>query len=752
MATVDFSGATISFAAFNPSNIDHNAQMGFSPAFYSWKTSSNFTITALSFANNITATGAGPTGGSINAVNAVDSGFNPIFAVTDISVPLTGLVTPGNAALSQEHFWETVLAGATTFIMPQLTGISADVFGDFLDVDAGQILNGANDRFYGNGSNTSHNAVGDALAVEAGARLNGGNDQFVNLSGSVYGDVGVDSNLGIVKGGNDSFVGTGNPLAPTLAIGFAVGDVFENFYIVSGGADSFNYTNLQSATYIVGDVYSNAAGFVLGGNDKINIAKTGAFHLPSVINLVVGDVRAASATVTGGNDSISVRDAVLTTISGDVDHSSANVTGGSDNIVFASSAPIFSGPPALPPLPPQTVHLVGDARQMTAGNLVGGNDVITVGNAFAGSVAGDAFQISSSAGAVGGNDTISIGWNQINLPALGPFVAAGDSILITGGGFTGGSDTITVNLTMGSDEVSNLCGDANSFSGSGNFFGGNDTVVLNSNRTGGLNYLSGDAQTINTTGAFHGGNDNLTGSNGADVIYGDAATIIAASDIGGNDIINGRGGNDVIDGGLGFDAAVYSSLNQAVFVNLNGIAGSAAAPANWVEAIGQGSDQLIGIERIVGSQLGDVIIGNAVTNIFNGLGGADSLNGGIGNDVLIGGRGNDVLVGGANSDIFQFTTAPNSVSNRDVITDFNHALDTIQLDNAVFAALGAAGPLNAGFFRLGAAAADPDDHIIYNQANGALFYDSNGNAVGGSVMFAVLSTKPAIAADDFVVI
>ena len=39
-----------------------------------------------------------------------------------------------------------------------------------------------------------------------------------------------------------------------------------------------------------------------------------------------------------------------------------------------------------------------------------------------------------------------------------------------------------------------------------------------------------------------------------------------------------------------------------------------------------------------------------------------------------------------------------------------------------------------------------------NQVNGALYYDSNGNAAGGSVMFAVLATKPAILADDFVVI
>ena len=34
-------------------------------------------------------------------------------------------------------------------------------------------------------------------------------------------------------------------------------------------------------------------------------------------------------------------------------------------------------------------------------------------------------------------------------------------------------------------------------------------------------------------------------------------------------------------------------------------------------------------------------------------------------------------------------------------------------------------------------AADPSGRIIYNKVTGALFYDSNGNAAGGSVVFSV---------------
>jgi Ca2+-binding RTX toxin-like protein len=393
--------------------------------------------------------------------------------------------------------------------------------------------------------------------------------------------------------------------------------------------------------------------------------------------------------------------------------------------------------------------VAGDVVSMGAGSLVGGNDIISLVNTNASTVAGDIIAMNGVNGH-GGNDTISIGWNQINVTPVGPFTVAGDFNSVGSGNFIGGNDSIALNLSLGVDVPATVSGDGFTFNGNGSFTGGNDTIVLNSNRTGGVaNNLAGDAFSVNTTGTFHGGNDNITGSNGSDIIYGDAATITAGVHIGGDDIINGRGGNDIIDGGLGFDAAVYSSLNQAIYVNLNGIPGTGANP---VEAIGQGSDQLLGIERVIGSQLGDVIIGNGLANVFDGLGGNDNLNGGGGIDSLRGGLGNDYLTGGAHADFFVFATAPNTTTNRDVITDFNHAADTIQLDNAIFAALGAAGALNPGFFRAGAAAADANDHIIYNQANGALYYDANGNGAGGSVMFAVLATKPAILANDFVVI
>jgi len=342
----------------------------------------------------------------------------------------------------------------------------------------------------------------------------------------------------------------------------------------------------------------------------------------------------------------------------------------------------------------------------------------------------------------GGHDAITITWNQINLPAS-TFLVLGDFYGSVGNAI-GGNDSILLNLTMGSDTPAILSGDGITFTGSGSFIAGNDTIVLNSNRTGGINQLFGDAANVNTTGGFQGGNDHLTGSNGTDYIYGDALAVTAASYVGGNDFLDGRGGNDILDGGKGIDTAVFSSLNQAVFVNLAGIPGSAPSPANWVEAIGQGSDQLINIENVTGSNLGDTIIGNILANVLNGLNGNDNLQGAAGNDSLRGGLGNDTLRGGPGNDFFVFNTALNAATNRDTILDFGAAVgnnDGIQLDNAVFTKLGAPGFLKPGFFHVGNAAADANDYIVYNQA--AVFSPTTPTATAAAQPSASPSSSPS---------
>ena len=54
--------------------------------------------------------------------------------------------------------------------------------------------------------------------------------------------------------------------------------------------------------------------------------------------------------------------------------------------------------------------------------------------------------------------------------------------------------------------------------------------------------------------------------------------------------------------------------------------------------------------------------------------------------------------------------------------------------------------------RLGTKALDGNDFLIYNKATGALIYDANGDASGGSVVFAMLSVGLTLTHADFFIV
>lgn len=243
------------------------------------------------------------------------------------------------------------------------------------------------------------------------------------------------------------------------------------------------------------------------------------------------------------------------------------------------------------------------------------------------------------------------------------------------------------------------------------------------------------------TNAVWGGADAVTGTSFIDTLWG----------YGGNDLLRGLGGADALDGGAGIDTASYAGSPGGVRVNL--------ATGTGLDNDAQG-DTLVNIERLIGSGSGDQLTGNALANRITGgsgndflLGaaGPDTLLGGVGLDTINGGVGHDTLTGGASADRFLFNSAV-IAANSDTITDYNVADDTIRLEDAVFAALGAPGVLAPAAFFIGAAAADASDRIIYNPGTGALIYDANGNAAGGAVLFATLTAGLALTNADFVVI
>jgi Ca2+-binding RTX toxin-like protein len=128
------------------------------------------------------------------------------------------------------------------------------------------------------------------------------------------------------------------------------------------------------------------------------------------------------------------------------------------------------------------------------------------------------------------------------------------------------------------------------------------------------------------------------------------------------------------------------------------------------------------------------------------------LSGGAGSDVITGGLGNDILSGGTGADFFVFNAVLSAANNVDMITDFTARDDTIRLENAIFTALTRTGTLNANFFRLGTAAADNNDYIIYDENSGSLWYDADGNGAGAQVLFATLTNNETLTRNDFVVI
>jgi Ca2+-binding RTX toxin-like protein len=149
-----------------------------------------------------------------------------------------------------------------------------------------------------------------------------------------------------------------------------------------------------------------------------------------------------------------------------------------------------------------------------------------------------------------------------------------------------------------------------------------------------------------------------------------------------------------------------------------------------------------GNDKLYGEKGNDLLLG--------GLG-SDLLSGGAGNDTLVGGAGPDKLTGGLGQDVFRFAALPNSKTNVDTLTDFATGVDRLELDHAVFTALGPVGQLPADAFALGTAAQDAGDRLIYDPASGELRYDADGLDGAAAVLIARLGANTALAAMDLFV-
>jgi Ca2+-binding RTX toxin-like protein len=270
----------------------------------------------------------------------------------------------------------------------------------------------------------------------------------------------------------------------------------------------------------------------------------------------------------------------------------------------------------------------------------------------------------------------------------------------------------------------------------------------------GLGAINGRGNSSDNELTGNNGNNTLDGQAGNDTIRGGA----------GSDRLAGYDGADLLDGGTGADQMNGGAGNDTYYVdnvldNVIDEAGldqifslvtySLAVDRRLVENLRLTGNANVGA---TGNSLDNVLDGNDSDNKLDGGRGNDTVLGRGGNDALTGGLGIDRLTGGAGNDFFVFS-APLSVANRDIITDFNHTADAFRLQNSVMQGLGATtGALEPRYFFAGTSAHDADDHIVYDEVTGALFYDSNGNVAGGMTQLATLTNRPTLLADDFFVI
>jgi len=228
---------------------------------------------------------------------------------------------------------------------------------------------------------------------------------------------------------------------------------------------------------------------------------------------------------------------------------------------------------------------------------------------------------------------------------------------------SGTADNDTINGLDGNDRLIGMEGDdvVNGDAGDDELHGswGNDSL----NGGDGIDiiaYLNSDAAvTINLgTGQAEGGfaagdswtgvegvsgsqlNDNLWGDAGANTLLGiegdDRIIGMAGDDVinggAGNDELHGSWGADTLIGGDGLDVTAYLNSDAGVTVNL----ATGEATGGFAEG-----DTLSGIEGVSGSQLNDILTGDAGANALSGTEGDDILTGAAGADTLNGGDGSD---------------------------------------------------------------------------------------------------------------
>jgi len=529
-------------------------------------------------------------------------------------------------------------ANSSTFTLSGIENVDGSDGNDSITGDAGaNLLQGeaGNDTLTGGVNDTLEGGLGNDSLVGASGTIAsyqhaGGSVTVVldtdqnsanGISGTATGADGSDILSGIlnVRGSQFNDVLTGSASNDVIEGGNG-NDTIDGG---GGGGDLVSYEHTMGAVTVNLDSDQNSANGYNGtatgfdGNDVLmNIENIRGSQLSDSLT---GSSLSNQFEGLSGNDTID---------------GGANLVGGGDQVSYASA------------LTGVTVTLDSDQDSAngivgTAQDGLGGTDTLLnieniSGSAYADNLTGSS--LDNVIEGVGGNDTIDggAGFDQARYTSS----ASGIQATFTGGGAgtvldgLGGTDTlINIEEIRGSDYADTMTGGGSNDS----FIGmkGNDVIdggagfdtarydqgpngvgVTVNLATGMATDNWGNTDTLTSIEQVRGSanNDSLTGS-GADETF------------------IGMAGNDTIDGGAntasGGDLASYEYASGGVTVNLDGDQNSANGYVGWANGA-DGSDTLLNIENVRGSQYNDTLTGSSANNEFEGLGGNDTIDGGTG--------------------------------------------------------------------------------------------------------------------------
>jgi Ca2+-binding RTX toxin-like protein len=195
----------------------------------------------------------------------------------------------------------------------------------------------------------------------------------------------------------------------------------------------------------------------------------------------------------------------------------------------------------------------------------------------------------------------------------------------------------------------------------------------------------------------------------------------------GDNLLAGGLGKDTLEGGLGNDTYVVNDLLDLIIDT-----GGEDTLRSTLDVILQAD-----LENIELVGIGDTTAtGNAANNRITGNQGDNILDGGLGTDSLTGGAGSDVFMVGPNGG-----GAP-----ADQFLDFTPGTDLIVIDLAalgvdvVALGLASSGTVSVDSFVKGPGvrALDPNDHFLFDTAQGLLKFDVDGNGAGAAIELAKL--------------